>query len=71
MNKSNVMDSPLDRLLHPGLGLQEGKDDVSETGALMNQNYGPRKQLEKMNSDYGELFSPTQLYFTFLPHERS
>lgn len=34
----------------------------------MNQKHGPGKQLEKMNSDYGELFSPTQLYFTFLPH---
>lgn len=56
----------------PGLGLQAGQNGMCESvGALMNQNHGPGKQLEKINPGYGELFSPTQFYFTFLPHERS
>lgn len=65
-----TVDAPLGRVLHLRLGLQAGQDDKCETGALLNQKHGLGKQLEKMNSDYGELFSPTQLYFTFLPRQR-
>lgn len=66
------MNAPLGRLLRPRTGAP-GRLGwyVRSRGALMNQNHSPGKQLGKIDPGYGELFSPTQFYFTFLPRERS